>query len=76
MNADVIAPQGESMKFTDEHLARMSKYKHKYVVYDYDEAGRIGAEYLENLGFKKRFVSTDINPKTSKVDDKDISDYI
>ena len=76
IDADVIAPQGESMKFTKDHLSVMSKYKYKYVVYDYDEAGRIGADYLENLGFKKRFVSTNVNPKTSKVDDKDISDYI
>lgn len=77
MNVDVIAPQGESFNLDPETIKYIKdNYENVYVVYDYDDAGRIGAEKLEAYGFIKRWVSEDINPETSKVDDKDISDYI
>ena len=77
MNVDVIAPQGESFNFNQDTIKFIQdNYEVVYVVYDYDEAGKIGAEKLEAHGFLKRWVSKVINPKTIKVDDKDISDYI
>jgi len=77
MNVDVIAPQGESMGFSDVMMEDLkSKYKYIFVVYDYDTAGKLGAEKLEASGCLKRFVSVDINPDTERPDDKDISDYI
>jgi len=77
MNVDVIAPQSESIGIDTVKLNIIkSKYKHVYVVYDYDTAGKIGAEKLENEGFIKRFVSKVINDENGRPDDKDISDYI
>jgi len=77
MNVDVIAPQGESFNFTTETIDYIkNNYKNVFIVYDYDTAGRIGAERLASNGFLIRWVSKDINIKTAKIDDKDISDYI
>jgi hypothetical protein len=77
MNVDVIAPQGESFNFDLDVIKGLKdRYKKIFVVYDYDAAGIIGAEKLEAQGMIKRWVSTEINPKTEKPDDKDISDYI
>lgn len=77
MKVDVIAPQGESYNFDIETIEYIKRnYTNVYVVYDYDEAGRIGSDKLAAHGFMKRWVSTDINPETGKVDDKDISDYM
>ena len=78
MNIDVIAPQSESNHFTVSQIEYIkTNYKNVFVVYDYDEAGKIGASRLEeDHGFKVRWVSTDINPDINKPDDKDISDYV
>lgn len=77
MNVDVIAPQGESFNFEPDTIKYIKdNYKNVFVVYDYDDAGKIGSEKLEVYGFIRKWVSTDINPDTLKVDDKDISDYI
>ena len=77
MNIDVIAPQGESFNFNPDTIKFIQdNYDLVYVVYDYDEAGMLGAEKLEAHGFTKRWVSTDINPERGKPDDKDISDYV
>ncbi len=77
MNIDVVAPQSESAGFTKDQMAKMkSDYRLRYVVYDYDTAGRLGADKMEEHGFLKRFVSEEVNPKTGKPDDKDISDFV
>jgi len=78
MNVDVIAPQSESGSFTQEHIDYiLSNYKNVYVVYDYDEAGKIGAKKLEDAyGFTVRWVSTIIDDGEDRPKDKDISDYI
>jgi hypothetical protein len=77
MNVDVIAPQSESTGLDDRTLEIIkANYSIVYVVYDFDTAGRLGAEKLEEHGFKTRYVSEEVNPGTSKVDDKDISDFI
>lgn len=77
MDVDVIAPQSESGSFTPEHIKFIqTQYSKVYVVYDYDDAGRIGAEKLSDAyGFIRRWVSTNIDPKLNKPRDKDISDY-
>ena len=77
MNIDVIAPQGEGMKFNEYKLEYIkTHYDNVFVVYDYDDAGRIAVQTLEDAGFKIRWVSTDVNPDTGKPDDKDMSDFI
>ena len=77
MNVDVIAPQSESANFDSAKLRFINEhYKNKYVVYDYDEAGKIGSQKLVEQGFIRKWVSTEANSETLKVDDKDISDYI
>jgi len=78
MNVDVIAPQSESGSFTEEHINFIkSKYKRVYVVYDYDEAGKIGAGKLKDAyDFTVRWVSTLVHAEEDKPKDKDISDYI
>lgn len=77
MNVDVIAPQGESQNFNADTIRFIkNNYEMVYVVYDFDTAGQMGADKLEQHNFIKRWVSTDINPETGKPDDKDISDYI
>ena len=77
MNVDVIAPQGEGFNFHPDLIKYLKDhYELIYVVFDYDEAGRIGASKLVDQGFIKRWVSIKINPETDKPDDKDISDYI
>jgi len=78
MNVDVIAPQSEGSSFTDEQLQYIKKHYHKvYVVYDYDEAGKIGANKLaKNNGFIVRWVSTVVDDTLGKPRDKDISDFV
>jgi len=77
MDVDVVAPQSENGGFTENQISFMqTQYKNKFVVYDYDTAGRLGAEKMEEKGFLKRFVSDDINPKTGRPNDKDISDFV
>jgi len=77
MNVDVVAPQSESGSFTSEQLELIkSQYDLVYVVFDYDDAGKIGANKLhDDHGFMIRWVSTNPNLETGKLDDKDISDY-
>jgi len=77
MNVDVIAPQGESQNFSIDTIKYIkNRYEMIYVVYDFDSAGQMGAEKLEQHNFIKRWVSMDVNPETGKPDDKDISDFI
>jgi len=78
MNVDVVAPQSESGSFTEEHIDYIkTNYQRVYVVYDYDEAGKIGAHKLEdNHDFTVRWVSTLVDTALGKPVDKDISDYI
>jgi 5S rRNA maturation endonuclease (ribonuclease M5) len=77
MNVDVIAPQGESMHFTPSKINYIKNtYKNIYIIYDYDEAGKIASNNLvKEFGFKQKWVSNKINPHTNRPDDKDISDY-
>jgi hypothetical protein len=77
MNADVIAPQSESSHIGPSKLNHIKQnYKNIYVVFDYDDAGKIAAERLQEEGFIIRWVSQDVNPKTGKPDDKDMSDFV
>jgi len=78
MNVDVIAPQSESGSFTEKHIEYIkANYQRVYVVYDYDEAGKIGAKKLEDdHGFTVRWVSTLVDENLGKPVDKDISDYV
>lgn len=78
MNVDVIAPQSESGSFTQVHIDFIkSQYKNVFVVYDYDDAGKIGANKLQDAhNFSVKWVSTSIDPYTEKPIDKDISDYM
>ncbi len=77
MNVDVIAPQSESANFDPNKIKFIhDNYKNKFVVYDYDEAGKIGSQKLVDQGFIRRWVSVLHSPETMKVEDKDISDYI
>jgi len=77
MNIDVIAPQSESSNISLEKLTYIkNNYRNIYVVFDYDDAGIIAAEKMEQEDFLIRWVSTKINPKTGRPDDKDMSDYI
>lgn len=79
IKCDCIAPQSETWHFPEELIAELkAKYKHIFVVMDYDPAGIEAAERLEQCGFTIRWVSQDqvmINGKL-KVLDKDISDFI
>ena len=78
INCDSIAPQAESVEFTPKVIGALkARYKHIFVVMDYDTAGITAAMNLEKCGFKVRWVSKEqvlINGKL-KVKDKDISDY-
>jgi 5S rRNA maturation endonuclease (ribonuclease M5) len=77
MNVDVIAPQSESSHIGSSKLSYIKQnYKTVYVVFDYDDAGKIAAERLQEEGFIIRWVSQDVNPETGKPDDKDMSDFV
>jgi len=77
MDVDVIAPQGEGMGFTEAQIEFIKKnYGRIFVVFDYDEAGKIGAKKIaEQVGGRIVWVSTDILEGEEKPRDKDISDY-
>jgi hypothetical protein len=76
---DSIAPQGEGQKFDPAYLEQLAKrYKHIFVVMDYDDAGRESVLQFANPEFKIRWVSTEqimLNGKLTVLD-KDISDYV
>lgn len=77
MNIDVVAPQSESTNLSVSKLNHIKmNYRNIYVVYDYDEAGKIAVKKLEDEGFKIRWVSTDVDPELGKPKDKDMSDFI
>jgi 5S rRNA maturation endonuclease (ribonuclease M5) len=77
MNIDVIAPQSESSHLSQDRLNYIKQnYRNIYVVFDYDDAGIIAAERLEQEGFMIRWVSTKLDPNLGKPKDKDMSDYV
>lgn len=78
MNVDVVAPQSESGGLSDYHIEYIKEnYKNVFIVFDYDEAGKIGANKLADLyNYTIRWVSTLISPGMTKPKDKDISDYM
>lgn len=77
MDIDVIAPQSESGSIPESKIDFIkSNYDNVFVIYDYDDAGKIGALKLKDqYNFKVKWVSTNVNLDTGKPDDKDISDY-
>ena len=73
MRVDVLAVQGEGMKFKNG----IPHYTKKFVVTDYDNAGIKAANQFKEIGFEPRWVSTHQYSQNGKIKvvDKDISDY-